>query len=85
MANLKRVAALLGMPALPIVPQLALGLWAPLPVKYRLYFGEPMHFEGDPDDEDDVIERKVWAVRTAIERMLEQGLARRKRLRDIFF
>ena len=84
-ANLKRIAGLLGMPALPIVPQLALGLWAPLPVKYRLYFGEPMHFEGDPDDEDDVVERKVWAVRTAIERMLEQGLARRKRLRDIFF
>ena len=31
----------------------------PLPVKYRLYFGEPMTFTGDPDDDDEVLDEKV--------------------------
>ena len=34
----------------------------PLPVKYRLYFGEPMHFTGDPDDDDDILDDKVKQV-----------------------
>ena len=58
-------ASLLGMPAFPITltfPWLGpLGL-LPLPVKYRIYFGKPMRFEGDPDDEDAVIDRKVQKV-----------------------
>ena len=28
---------------------------APLPTKYRIYFGEALYFDGDPDDEDAVI------------------------------
>ncbi len=43
---------LLGMPAFPITatfPLLGpLGI-LPLPVKYRLYFGEPLHFQGCAD------------------------------------
>ena len=56
----------------------ALGMLAPLPTKYRLYFGEPLHFEGDPDDDDAVVEEMVWSVRAAIETMLARGLSERR-------
>ena len=52
------VAKLIGAPSFPITPTFPflfpLGL-LPYPVKYRLYFGEPMHFDGDPNDEDAVL------------------------------
>jgi hypothetical protein len=54
------------------------GGFLPLPTKYRLYFGEPMIFDGDPDDEDAVIEEKVWLVRATIQSMLNRGLKARK-------
>ena len=58
-ANLTRLGGLLGMPAFPITlgfPWLGpLGL-LPLPVKYRFYFGEPLHFEGDHADDDASVE-----------------------------
>ena len=66
------------MPALPIVPNLVF----PLPVKYRIYFGEPMRFTGDPDDEDRVIRDKVDQVQGAIESLLARGLRERP---GIFF
>ena len=63
-ANLDALAKLLRMPAFPIIPQLLLpGGQLPLPTKYRLWFGEPMRFSGDPDDDDAVIEEKVWLVK----------------------
>ena len=84
-ANLKRVARLLSMPAFPITltwPWLGpLGL-LPLPVKYRIYFGKALCFEGDPDDEDAVIDRKVGRVVETIQTMLDKGLRERE---GIFF
>lgn len=83
-ANLQGIGRLLGMPALPITPTFPwlgpLGL-LPLPVKYRIHFGEPLHFDGDPTEEDASIERKVELVRAAISGMLEQG---RRQRRGIF-
>jgi 1-acyl-sn-glycerol-3-phosphate acyltransferase len=77
--NLDRMARLMGMPAFPLLPQLALpGGFLPLPTRYRLYYGNPMYFEGDPDDEDAVIEEKVWLVRATIQSMLNRGLKARK-------
>ena len=38
-------------------------------LKYRVYFGEPMSFTGDPDDDDAVIEEKVWVVRATVQSM----------------
>lgn len=80
LANLPGVGRLLGMPAFPLTvgfPWLGpLGI-LPLPVKYRFYFGEPLHFEGDPHDEDAVIDEKVDAVRRSIEAMFERGLRER--------
>src|SRR5690606_11241352 len=54
-ANLERLGGLLGMPALPVIPQLFLGMPLLLPTRYRISFGEPLRFEGDPDADDVVI------------------------------
>jgi 1-acyl-sn-glycerol-3-phosphate acyltransferase len=84
-ANLKGLGRLLGMPAFPITitwPWLGpLGL-LPLPTKYRIYFGKPMRFEGDPDDEDAAVDRKVQKVVDTIQGMIDRGLAERE---GIFF
>jgi 1-acyl-sn-glycerol-3-phosphate acyltransferase len=75
-ANLSGIASMLGMPALPITltfPWLGpLGLF-PFPVKYRIHFGEPMHFDGDPSEEDSAIESRVEEVKAEITAMLEYG------------
>jgi 1-acyl-sn-glycerol-3-phosphate acyltransferase len=80
-ANFGELGRSLGMPALPITlgfPWLGpLGL-LPLPVKYRLYFGEPMHFEGDSSDEDAVMEERVERVKDALRELIDRGLRERR-------
>jgi 1-acyl-sn-glycerol-3-phosphate acyltransferase len=76
--DLKPLARLLGMPAVPIIPQLFFGMFMPLPTKYRVYFGEPLHFTGDPDDDDATIEEKVWVVQATIQSMVNRGLKERR-------
>jgi 1-acyl-sn-glycerol-3-phosphate acyltransferase len=77
--NLKPLARLVGAPAVPlnIAPPF---LPIPYPVKYRIYFGEPLTFEGDADDEDEVLEEKVKRVRAEIQSMLRIGLKERKHI-----
>jgi len=83
LANLKSVARAVGMPTFPVVPQWFIpGLQLPLPTRYHIHFGEPMHFDGDPDDDDSVIEEKVWVVKATIQAMLKKGLEERK---SVFF
>src|SRR3984957_3492411 len=80
-ANLGSMARLLRIPAFPVIPQLLLpGGQLPLPTKYRIYFGEPMHFTGDPDDDDSVIEEKVFLVRATIQSMVNRGIKERKHI-----
>lgn len=84
-ANLAPLARLLGTPAFPITitfPALGLLGVLPLPVKYRIVVGPPMHFSGNPHDEDAVIEAKVQEVRDEMRAMIERGLRAR---RSIFF
>lgn len=79
LGNLDRFAKVFGMPSFPVIPQVLLpGGQLPLPTKYRLYFGEPMTFEGDPDDDDAVIEEKVQRVRHAVQSILNRGLKERR-------
>jgi 1-acyl-sn-glycerol-3-phosphate acyltransferase len=81
LANVETLARLLRMPAFPIIPQLFLpGGQLPLPTKYRIIFGEPMRFTGDPDDDDSVIDEKVWLVKQTIQSMLNRGLKERSHI-----
>jgi 1-acyl-sn-glycerol-3-phosphate acyltransferase len=79
--NLERVGRMFGLPALPITAGVLLagplGL-LPLPVKYRIYFGEPMRFDCDPNDEESVIEAEVGRVKQAISELLERGRCERE-------
>jgi 1-acyl-sn-glycerol-3-phosphate acyltransferase len=72
--DFKQVAKVFGFPALPITPTL---LPLPLPVKYHLWFGEPMRFPGGAADDDAELERKVADVKRAIEALLARGLRAR--------
>jgi 1-acyl-sn-glycerol-3-phosphate acyltransferase len=77
--NMGTFAKTLGMPSFPIIPQwLVPGGQMPLPTKYRIHFGEAMYFDGDPDDDDAVIEEKVARVKGTIQSMLNRGLKERK-------
>jgi 1-acyl-sn-glycerol-3-phosphate acyltransferase len=79
LGNADMLAKALGWPSFPLIPQLFFpGGQLPLPTKYRIYFGEPMYFEGDADDDDAVIEEKVSKVKGTIQSMLNRGLKERK-------
>lgn len=83
LGNFDLLAKVLRAPSLPILPQLLLPFGAlPLPTRYRITFGEPLRFDGDPDDDDAVIEEKVRLVKSTIQSMLRQGLKAR---RSVFF
>jgi 1-acyl-sn-glycerol-3-phosphate acyltransferase len=76
-ADLKTLARLFGWPALPIIPQFLLGMFMPLPTKYHIYFGEPLRFTAEPEENDARVDDKVWVVRTTIQSMLDRGLKER--------
>lgn len=73
--DLKPLARLLGFPYFPVT---ATGLPFPLPTRYHLYFGEPIHFTGSADDEDTVLEEKVARVKDAVSGLLARGLEERQ-------
>jgi 1-acyl-sn-glycerol-3-phosphate acyltransferase len=77
LGNFMPLARLLKMPAFPLVITPF-----PFPVRYHLYFGEPMEFRGNPNDEDEVIVRKVDQVKARIAEMIQRGLRER---RGVFF
>jgi len=75
--NVTTLAKLFRMPSFPVVPYPPF-LPLPLPVKYRVYFGEAMTFTGDPDDDDDVLDHQVTSVKHRIQTMLQIGLRERQ-------
>ena len=78
--NVKSLARLFRAPSFPIVPYPPFVPLVPLPVKYRVYFGEPMRFTGDPDDDDDVLDDKAKSVKTTIQSMIHLGLRERQHI-----
>jgi 1-acyl-sn-glycerol-3-phosphate acyltransferase len=76
--NLRPLAKLLGVPAFPVMPFPPFFPAVPLPSRYHIYFGEPLQFAGDPDDDDEQIEAMVKHVRLSIESMLRVGLKSRR-------
>lgn len=81
--NSKSMAKLVGAPSFPLTPFFPwlgpMGLM-PLPVKFRLYFGKPMTFRGDPDEDDEKIQMKVKRVRSALQGQIQRGLNERKHI-----
>jgi 1-acyl-sn-glycerol-3-phosphate acyltransferase len=79
-ANPRRLGKLIGAPAFPITatfPLFGLAGFIPLPVKFRLHYGEPLRFEGDAGEDDARIEKKVEVVKDAIRGLIQQGLSER--------
>ncbi len=77
----KLLGRLIGAPAFPITltfPFLGPLGFLPMPVKYRLFFGEPIKLEGDADDDDAQIRQQVRRVTDQIGFLLEEGLKERK-------
>ena len=79
--NWKGMARLLGMPYVPIsplIPLLGPLAYAPMPVRFHVRFGEPLHFTGPFDDEDSEIDKKVKQVTDQVNALVAQGRAERK-------
>jgi 1-acyl-sn-glycerol-3-phosphate acyltransferase len=85
LANLEGVGRALGLPSLPITitqPWFGpLGSAFALPTRYRIHFGEPLHVEGDADEEDAAIEARVALVKESVAQLLAEG---RRARRGIF-
>lgn len=78
--RLDALARLVGAPYIPVTPFFPLlgPLGAlPIPVQIDLHFGAPRRYSGDADAPDEEIEGKVAEVKGEIQRMLDEGVARR--------
>jgi 1-acyl-sn-glycerol-3-phosphate acyltransferase len=73
--DLKPLARMLSFPHFPIT---ATVLPLPLPVRYRIWFGEPLRLTGSPEDEDSVLEPKVAQVKAAVAAQVARGLEARR-------
>ncbi|MCH2110613.1 MAG: acyltransferase family protein [Polyangiaceae bacterium] len=83
LGNVEWAAKALGIPAFPVMPQLLVpGGQLPLPIKYRLRFGEPLTFRGAHDADERIIGDKVWLVKQTIQNLLNQTLDERS---NVFF
>lgn len=82
LANFDRLGHKLGLPSFPITVTAPwfgpAGMAFALPVKYHIHFGDPLHFEGDANDEDRVVEKRVEKVKRAIAALIEHGLETRR-------
>jgi len=79
-ADIKWLGRLVGSPAFPITPLfpwLGLAGFLPLPVKFRIRFGAPLRFEGDPNDDDAAIEKQVDVVKDRIRELVAESLDER--------
>jgi 1-acyl-sn-glycerol-3-phosphate acyltransferase len=81
LANVRALGRLIGSPAFPITPTfpwLGFAGFLPLPVKFRIHFGEPLRFEGDPNEEDAAIETRVEEVKRAIRSLIGEARSERR-------
>ena len=75
LSQLKPLARLLGLPYIPLIPTI---LPIPLPTHHAIYFGKPLRFDGDPDEDERSIRRKVRKVEERVEKLIERGLGKRR-------
>ena len=85
MLDLKPLARALNFPYMPVTPMMLLlgplGV-LPLPTKYTIYYGEPLHFYRDYPPETvknpEMIYGLVDRVRTSVQELIDRGLRERK-------
>ena len=73
--HIRPLAKLVGAPYWPVPPQV---VPFPLPIQCDLHYGEPLLFEGDGTESDEVIESYVDQVRGRIIDLIAVGLERRR-------
>ena len=82
LANSKTLSRIFGTPGFPIPATLPIfglaSFFVPLPAKFHLTYGDLMHFEGEADVDDAELEPNVATVKREVERLVGEGLARRK-------
>jgi 1-acyl-sn-glycerol-3-phosphate acyltransferase len=81
LADVKWLGRLVGSPAFPITPTfpwLGLAGFVPLPVKFRIRFGKPLRFDGDANEDDASIEKRVAVVKRAIHKLVTEARAERE-------
>jgi len=74
-ANAYKLGRLLGVPYVPVV---AYGLPIPLPAKIEIQFGAPLVFDGNGNEDDEVVFGYVHRVKETIGQMLSTGAKRRR-------
>lgn len=74
MFHLKGLAKLIGAPYWPVPPHI---IPFPLPVACAVHYGEPMFFEGDGTEADEVIIHYVDQVKDRIRELIHEGLEAR--------
>lgn len=72
--NVRPLARWLGVPYVPVAAPVV------LPSRVLLRFGEPMHFQPDPEMTEETMARHVDRVRSAISDLIDQGLSERERV-----
>ena len=72
--NLYAVGKLMGAPYVPLTPYL---LPVPLPRACEIYYGEPMHFDGNGNEDDEKIEALVHKVKERVRELMDRGRAAR--------
>ncbi len=75
-ANLETLGRMVGAPYLPITPYL---LPLPRPTRCAIAYGEPLVFEGNGDEPDDVIAAQVDQVKRRIGDLVEEARRMRRR------
>jgi 1-acyl-sn-glycerol-3-phosphate acyltransferase len=79
LSNLEPLAKALGFPYIPVTPTI---LPVPFPSRYRIYYGEPLHyykqFAEDTIQNPEMVRELARDVQERVQRMLDLGLAERK-------
>ena len=81
LARLTSVGKAIGAPAVPITltfPWLGVAGFLPLPVKFRIHFGQPVRFEGDPSEDDAHMEERVEVVKNQIRSLITTARDKRR-------
>lgn len=73
--KLDRLGEMVGAPFIPVPTHI---VPFPKPISCQIYFGEPMHFEGDGTESDDVVSEYVEQVKGRISELIEYGRTRRR-------